>query len=244
MQSFLSILCRKHFTPGPIPALHSCHLTVGQSPEPDGFLNPSLCLLLGCEFYSSLGCRSSVLLWSYQLSNFESHAWICKVWTGSIFLWEVLHVYLYIYIHMNKANILLHHSNNSSCGSYYNTECMIAYCIDCCVCNCDTNNQSFIFNKMNLCYKRWLHFNIGFSSWKDTNLLFPLVSYSYRYLWKRILLDFPIETFNNNVDWICLGNWPRKKLMRFSELNISGNKSYLFTLSAMWSVVFRGVFSL
>lgn len=41
----------------------------GPSSEADGSLNPSLCLLLGCEFHSSLDCRSSVLLLSYQLSK-------------------------------------------------------------------------------------------------------------------------------------------------------------------------------
>lgn len=89
-QSFSSILCRKRFTLDPIPAPCKCHLTAGQSPEPDGSLNPSLCLLLGCEFYSSLGCRRSVLLRSYQLSNFESHASIRKVWMENTFLREIL----------------------------------------------------------------------------------------------------------------------------------------------------------
>lgn len=89
-QSFPSILCRKRFTPDPVPAPRKCHFTAGQSPEPDGSLNPSLCLLLGCEFYSSLGCRRSVLLRSYQLSNFESHASIRKVWMENTFLREIL----------------------------------------------------------------------------------------------------------------------------------------------------------
>lgn len=54
----------------PIPELQ-CGLTVGPD-QTDGALNPSLCLLLGCESHSSLDCWSSVLLLSYQLSNSAS----------------------------------------------------------------------------------------------------------------------------------------------------------------------------